>query len=161
MKNKIIFLVGLSGSGKSTWATNYIQNNRDTYRINRDDVRRTIVGDLNTYWDRPDCFYIESMVSSISIQMLSIYTNKKFNIIIDNTNLTFKEINSLLSLINQEFYDVEFVILDKPIRECKENVQRRDNREDVSYIDKHANRFIQIIKWIKEHYPDNYKIIDN
>ena len=43
---KIIFLVGMSGAGKSTYATKYINDNPDTIRVNRDDLRKTFVGTL-------------------------------------------------------------------------------------------------------------------
>lgn len=49
---KLIILVGISGSGKSTWATEYIQKNPDTLRINRDDIRKSLVGTLKNYYPR-------------------------------------------------------------------------------------------------------------
>ena len=37
---KILFLVGISGSGKSTFAEEFLAKNQDYLRINRDDIRK-------------------------------------------------------------------------------------------------------------------------
>lgn len=45
--NNVIITVGISGSGKSTWSTNFIKENPKYLRLNRDDIRKTLVGDLD------------------------------------------------------------------------------------------------------------------
>ena len=39
MKKKVLILIGIPGSGKSTWSTEFVKENKDWVRINRDDFR--------------------------------------------------------------------------------------------------------------------------
>jgi len=47
MNRQIKVLVGVSGSGKTTWATKFINENPKWVRVSRDDIRRQLVGTLD------------------------------------------------------------------------------------------------------------------
>ena len=65
VKNKeLIILVGISGSGKSTWAGEYINNNTNILRLNRDDIRKSLVQNLKGYYQREDLTILEDIVST-------------------------------------------------------------------------------------------------
>jgi predicted kinase len=38
-KLEVLVLIGIPGSGKSTWAKDFVSNNSDWIRVNRDDFR--------------------------------------------------------------------------------------------------------------------------
>ena len=65
MKSEVIINVGISGAGKSTWTTQFIKENPNYLRINRDDIRKTLVGDLNGYYERKDLNRIETSINFI------------------------------------------------------------------------------------------------
>ena len=41
-KQKVIFTKGLQASGKSTWATKFVEENQDYKRVNRDSIRHML-----------------------------------------------------------------------------------------------------------------------
>ena len=132
---KIIFLVGMSGAGKSTYATKYINDNPDTIRVNRDDLRKTFVGTLENYYSK-DIRKIEKLVTSVQHEIIAqcLYF-EDFNVIIDNTNLKIKYISDILEDFDEIEY--EFVIFDTDMITCKDRVYKRDN-VDVSHITKYS-----------------------
>lgn len=154
---KIIFLVGMSGAGKSTYATKYINDNPDTIRVNRDDLRKTFVGTLENYYSK-DIRKIEKLVTSVQHEIIAqcLYF-EDFNVIIDNTNLKIKYISDILEDFDEIEY--EFVIFDTDMITCKDRVYKRDN-VDVSYITKQAEDFNKIVEYIVNNYePEQIKMI--
>lgn len=93
MNLKIIFLRGIPGSGKSTWARKFIKNNSKTWVIiNRDSIRDM----LGNYWvpEREKLVTFlekESIVDSLSLG---------FNVIVDATNFNKKSVANILDYIN-------------------------------------------------------------
>lgn len=86
---KIIINVGVSGSGKSTWSTNYIKQNPRTVRINRDDLRKTLKGTLDGYYQIQKGLLNanENLINKLEEYMLTQAFLSNFDVIIDNTNL--------------------------------------------------------------------------
>ncbi len=56
---KIIITRGIPGSGKTTWAKNFVKNNPNYIRISRDDLRSILIGK----WD----WSIEDVVKSLRL----------------------------------------------------------------------------------------------
>ena len=54
---KFIMLIGLPGSGKSTWAEKYITENANTVLISSDNIRKELFGDENSQEDNNRVFY--------------------------------------------------------------------------------------------------------
>jgi len=110
--NKIIFLKGLPASGKSTFAKQYILDNPNTIRVNKDDIR------LALHWG---VFSKENEVEVLDYQKNQVATwlAKGKSVIIDNTHLFWTHEKEYRELANM--YDVEFEIksfLDVPVKVC-------------------------------------------
>lgn len=88
--NKIIILVGISGSGKSTFAKGYVKNHRDTVIISRDTIRMSLFGfNEETYGDyyKDDVTEREKIVTNFFNSQLSYALEKGLDVIADNTHL--------------------------------------------------------------------------
>ena len=76
---KIIITRGIPGSGKTTWAKNFVKENPNYIRINRDDLRSMLIGK----WD----WAIEGVVISTQAHMIKSFLEINKNIVVDSTNL--------------------------------------------------------------------------
>lgn len=165
MKQNIILCVGVSGSGKTTWTSDYIKNHPNTLRINRDDIRKTLVGNLDGYYQRKDLNALEQMVNEIEESLFfSMIINNK-HIIIDNTNLRESFINKWIDLVDKwnkagidHELDLKFKIFDNytDIHELKDRISERDNlyHGALDYINKQVESFNNITKIINNKYKD-------
>ncbi len=163
MNNEILILIGISGSGKTTFATKFIKENLSYLRINRDDIRKTLVGNLDGYYQRNDLNNIEIEINALEYEMFDslIY---KYKIIIDNTNLKQKYIYKWLELCFENHIDFKFKLFDCDLREARKRVAEREqigrmfcdgNTELLDYINKQYKDYQLIKKYILKTYPDN------
>jgi len=174
MKNTIIICVGISGSGKSTWSTQYIKENPNILRINRDSIRKTLVGSLDRYYQRKDLNTIEVMINSIENHIFLCINDIK-NVIIDNTNLKQSYINKWIRLSQDLdiYQNIKFKLFDISLEEAKKRVYMRDivigegevedalNDSDhylfnakLDYIKKQFEDYQKIKLWIETNYKD-------
>ena len=171
--NNVIILVGISGSGKSTWTTELLKNSTEYIRCNRDDIRRTLMGDLVGYYGRRDLGGFEKLVTTIEQFIWKCAIIRSKAIIIDNTNLKIRTINNILKYFDVDYYDVKFKLFDCRLDIAKNRVIRRDfynkyedqitldtddidlsKSPEVDYIDKQYEQYQSIKKWLLEVYPD-------
>lgn len=90
--SEVIILKGLPGSGKTTWARNFLKDkSKDWVRVNRDDIRRM----LGVYWVPTR----EDLVTAIEKACIVSALKKGYNVIIDATNLNPKFERELTDLI--------------------------------------------------------------
>lgn len=164
---QVIINVGISGSGKTTWSSDFIKNNENWLRINRDDIRKTLVGNLDGYYQRKDLNNIEELVSKLENNCFTRVINSQYNIIIDNTNLKKdfinRHINTLNFLNNSQLYDLKekynidykFKIFDVPVQRCIERVSKRDTfLTNIDYIYKQYQQFEQIKQYLETNYKN-------
>lgn len=88
--NKIIILVGISGSGKSTFAKGYVKNHLDTVIISRDTIRMSLFGfNEETYGDyyKDDITEREKIVTNFFNSQVRYALEKGLDVIADNTHL--------------------------------------------------------------------------
>lgn len=88
--NKIIVLIGVSGSGKSTFAKGYVENHRDTVIISRDTIRMALFGfSERNYRDyyKGDVTEREKIVTNFFNSQVSYALEKGLDVIADNTHL--------------------------------------------------------------------------
>ncbi len=155
--NEIIINVGISGSGKSTWSKEYIRNTSGVLRINRDDIRTTLVGNLTDYYSRKDLHIIERNVTRTEEFLFKNLYIDKYDVIIDNTNLKQNYINQWNKMASVAGYTTMFKLFDISLEEAQRRVTKRENMqtfEDLCYIDKQYQDYINIKKWIVENYKD-------
>ncbi len=173
MNKELIICVGCSGAGKSFWATQFIKDNPNYLRINRDDIRLTLVGDLDGYYQRKDLQFIEHKINLFEQYLFGTLINSEYNIIIDNTNLKQEYINKWikqLEAVNTNKYSIKFKLFDIELNDAKARVMQRDFNYDsheiilddeefnsikeVFYIDKQYSDYQQIKQWIINNYKD-------
>lgn len=155
----MIILVGKSGSGKSTFSKNITASMSRIAIINRDNIRRAIVGDLDNYYLRPDMPRLEKIVTNMEDNLFLNYYMESISVVIDNTNLKQKYIKRWLDIANNYHFDIRFKIFDVDKEECKKRVMIRDfegktTQQLVEYIDKQDTDFNNIIQWINNNHKD-------
>lgn len=158
---KLVICVGISGSGKSTWVEEFLKFNPEYLRISRDDLRIALVKNMEGYYQRKDLNNIEHGVNW-TIEMIIYYAKTiNYNLIVDNTNLTFKYIDAILKQAKSKTY--QFKLFDIDVETAKRRVIKRDfggsytvqNREKLVYIDKQFEQYKQIKQLILTDYKDN------
>ncbi len=168
MNNICIINVGISGSGKTSWSTQYIKESPDFLRISRDDLRKVLVGTLDGYYNSPKLNFRERIINTLEIDLLDTYTMQNCDIIIDNTNLTEKYINRWINYFKSSdySYDIKFKLFDCDLTKAKNRVVKRENFfvslndehknycKEVDYIDKQFEQYKQIKQFIEKNYAE-------
>lgn len=85
----LMMLVGLPGSGKSTWAKNYIYEHPDTAHMSSDAIRKELFGD-ESIQENPEKVF--GLMHSRSIEAL----NSGKDVIYDATNMTRKDRSKII-----------------------------------------------------------------
>jgi predicted kinase len=144
----IYLLIGLPGSGKSTWANQYAQNHENTIILNRDSLRTMIKGKY--------CFDLqyESFLKKMLDNMLKEALNYNYDIIIDETNLTIRRRLQIINIIHNYAKDM---LIDHNLIPIKyiwftENVNNLKNRmkDNRNYTEQKWNDVIESMKKIFE-----------
>lgn len=119
MNNKIICLIGISGSGKSTKATELQLLTRNSIVVSRDKLREMLFSydekSVVNYYSRPDFKECEEIVSKYEYGIIRQALTSGVTVIVDETHLQMRYINKL-----KKFgVDVEFVLMEcDDLEEC-------------------------------------------
>ena len=124
---KIILTRGIQGSGKSTWAKNWVlEDPEHRVRFNNDDVRNM----LGKYWVPSR----EHLVTDLKLAFLESAMLNEYNIVLDNMNLNDKEVESIADVIENHNsfegnveYKLEFKDFFIPVDECIKRDAARPN----------------------------------
>lgn len=138
---KIILTRGIQGSGKSTFAKQWVlEDPEHRVRFNNDDIRNM----LGKYWVPSR----ENLVSTIKMNFLIQATNFGYDIIIDNMNLNPKEVTFYKEFINSynkgdhdKEYELEFKDFKTPLEVCIERDSKRENPIGAGVITSTYNRY--------------------
>lgn len=90
MSKTIYLMVGIQGSGKSTWANNFMEKHNNTLLISRDLIRKNLIGD-EEYFSKEDEVW-DTFVKSISAGVKQRFEN----IIIDATHISIADRKSVV-----------------------------------------------------------------
>lgn len=137
-KLKILILVGMPASGKSTWAREFVSTNENWIRINRDDFRMML---KNSAICDPK---VESIISDLEFSSIENALYRKMNVIVDNTNLRSKYIQSFVKKFKYRA-DIDFKLFDISIEEAIERNSRRDNPVNNGDMIKMNERYKNIV----------------
>ena len=130
-------LIGLPGSGKSSYARDYVATRHGTIIVSSDDIRQELWGDANDQ-QNPSKVFNEMFLRTVSAM------TQGTNVIYDATNLTAKTRKTTLArlrqAIGQDFIAVADVIVCS-ISECKRRQGERDRKVPDEVIDRMVRQF--------------------
>ena len=157
-KKKLILCRGIQGSGKTTWARQWVEEDPENrVRINNDDIRNM----LGKYWVTSR----ENLVSSIKENMAEEAINRGYDIVVDNMNLNAKEIlfwKNMVKMANMDpdgyKYEIEFKDFFIPLEECIRRDAMRPNPIGEKVIRETWKRYKHFIQTTEvEKYVDNMR----
>jgi predicted kinase len=126
---KAIITVGISASGKSVFATKWV-NESPTNRaeINRDNIRRSLVeADGNEWSWNSWSWKREKEVTEIANKQIKIFADSGFDLIVSDTNLNTDRLKQLEQSLKAFGYDVEIKEFPITIEEAwKRDAARKD-----------------------------------
>lgn len=131
---KLIILCGIPGSGKTTYAEKYVEENHNTIHISSDRIRAELWGDEATQGNNNEVF---SLMQSRAIEAL----NNGQNVVYDATNITRKDRSYIIALC-PKFVKIECHVVWAPISYCiyrDEFMRERTVGKEV--IDRMLKRF--------------------
>ena len=129
----LILLVGVPGSGKTTYAEKYIEEHPNTAHLSSDKIRAELWGSEATQGDNNEVF---SLMQSIAIEVL----NNGQSAVYDATNITRKDRSYIISLC-PKFVKIECHIVWAPIETCIKRDAARKRAVGKEVIDRMLKRF--------------------
>lgn len=126
---KILILVGIPASGKSTWSSDYVRKNPNWVRVNRDDFRKML---KNAQICEPK---IEDMITDLMKTTITKCLTRKLNVIIDNTNLKQKYIKDFIETFKY-VADIDYRVFDISLDKAIERDNNRDAKVGEGVIKK-------------------------
>lgn len=147
-QRKIIMCRGIQGSGKSTWAKNWVlEDPEHRIRYNNDDIRNM----LGKYWVPSR----EDVVTSAKSSILNTAMINGYDIVIDNMNLNIKEHENMRIMIanyerswHQYKYTIEFQDFPISIEECIKRDSLRPNPIGEKVIRNTYNKYKKFYSWL-------------
>lgn len=133
-KPTLTILVGLSGSGKSTIATQIANENPNTIIVSSDAIREELTGNYEDQEHNEEVFKI------FHDRIRKNLENKK-NVIADATNLTMKSRRAIMMKIHGLNIHKICVIIPKPFEQCKIDNKNRKHPVPDEVLDKQIRRF--------------------
>ena len=121
--SKFIILQGIQGSGKSTWALDWVKENPiKRIRVNKDSIRKM----LGKYW-LPDR---EKLVKHIRNACIEEAILDGYDVVSDDTNLSDNTINELVELIKsiKPNISIEYKLFNTPLIDCIKRVDTRNSK---------------------------------
>lgn len=142
--SKIILCRGIQGSGKTTWAKQWVlEDPEHRVRFNNDDIRNM----LGKYWVPSR----EHLVSDIKKDFIVSAMEFGYDIVVDNMNFNPKEIEYYENLVDSTLgymncYSLEYKDFFIPLEVCIERDSKRENPIGEEVIRKTYERYKLIIE---------------
>lgn len=141
---KIVLCRGIQGSGKTTWAKQWVlEDPEHRVRFNNDDIRNM----LGKYWVTSR----EHLVSDIKKDFMMGAMEFGYDIVVDNMNFNPKEIEYYENLVDSTLgymncYSLEYKDFFIPLEVCIERDSKRENPIGEEVIRKTYERYKSIIE---------------
>lgn len=117
---KVIFCRGIQGSGKSTWAKEWVNEDPEhRIRINWDDLRNM----MGPYWI-PEREYL---IKLSSIDLLRYALSNGFSVVIDNMNLSEKSTQDFHEVCQEMEVSSMYKDFKTPLEVCIERDSKREH----------------------------------
>lgn len=144
--SKIILCRGIQGSGKTTWAKQWVlEDPEHRVRFNNDDIRNM----LGKYWVPSR----EHLISDIKKDFIVSAMEFGYDIVVDNMNFNPKEIEYYENLVDSTLgymncYSLEYKDFFIPLEVCIERDSKRENPIGEEVIRKTYERYKSIIEGV-------------
>jgi predicted kinase len=135
---KILILIGIPASGKSTWAKEYVRKHENWVRVNRD-MFRLMLKDAQMCEPK-----IEDMITSLMYSTIETSLMRKQNIIIDNTNLKQKYLDEIIERFKYTA-DIEYQLFDISLNKAIERDNARESKVGEGVIRKMYEDYKRLI----------------
>lgn len=154
--NKLIILSGISGSGKSTFASTTVRHNPNRYvLVNRDKIRELLYGyteeTITKYYTRNDFFRLEKQVTEVENCLIKDGLSRGKVVIVDATHLKQKYIERF------KFFNVntEIIYFDTSLEEAIERDSNRNRKVGEEIIKRQYESYkhlkdLEVEGWEKE-----------
>ena len=129
----LILLVGIPGSGKTTYAKQYINKEPMVAHLSSDSIRKELYGDESIQGNPSEVF---SLMQQSAVEAL----NDGKDVLYDATNVTRKDRSSIIGICPR-FSKIECHIIWAPIEECIRRDANRDRTVSKEVIDRMLKRF--------------------
>ena len=144
---KAIFTVGVSASGKTTWA----EQQEGFVNINRDDILfEVIMGGVRDWTKYKFSKANEIKVTEIQRQEIAAAIAAKKDIIISDTNLNPKNCAAWVDMLDEAGYEIEFKKFDITLNEAIMRDARRANPVGYSVIARQMEQYNALHHHIKQ-----------
>ena len=143
---KVVLCRGIQGSGKTTWAKQWVlEDPEHRVRFNNDDIRNM----LGKYWVTSR----EHLVSDIKKDFMVSAMEFGYDIVVDNMNFNPKEIEYYENLVDSTLgymncYSLEYKDFFIPLEMCIERDSKRENPIGEEVIRKTYERYKSIIEGV-------------
>lgn len=146
MQGKLIITVGISGSGKSTWAHEQWLNDPYMYVIvNRDKIRELLFGyteqSIDMYYRLPNISKFEKQVTRYEDTLINDGLNHGKTVIVDATHLTRK----YLERFKYWNVETEVMVFEVTKEVALRNDSHRTRQVGEIVITKQYNRFVSLM----------------
>ena len=136
---KIILCRGIQGSGKTTWAKQWVlEDPEHRVRFNNDDIRNM----LGKYWVPSR----EPIITTMKNSFISGAAIFRMGVVIDNMNLNSKELDYWKDIARMFNYDLEIKNFFTPLQDCIERDSKRPNPVGEEVIRKTYEKYKDILK---------------
>lgn len=146
MKQKILILIGVPNSGKTTFANQFINENPSYLSVSRDKLRELLYSypedEVYKYYLHKDVKNREEFISNFLVTSCHSLLSSGYNLIIDSTNLRAEYINNL----KNKFQDCEisYKIMETSLQECLNRNSNRIRKVPESIIKNMYSQFINL-----------------
>ena len=127
MKNKLYVMIGAAGSGKSTFAKQYLT---DAVYVSRDEIRFSLLAEGEPYFSREDQVYREFIW-----KIYNTLLNEHKDVVADATHLNDKSRAKLFKALPLDFskYYIIAVYINTSLKACldRNELRKNDNRAYV------------------------------
>lgn len=157
MSKKLIVLAGISGSGKSSYAAELVQEHPHKYAlVNRDKIRELLFGyteeTIVNYHKRPDLGKLEKQVTLYEDTLIHEGLNLDKTVIVDATHLK-KEYLERFKFWN---VPIRYVYFDTPIKVAIERDSTRNRRVGEEVIKRQFEAYSKLER-IKDYEPITFE----
>lgn len=121
--NKLILMMGMAGSGKSTYAKSILKE--DEKYVSRDEIRFALVPENEDYFSK------EGMVFNLFINTISNYLRQGFTVYADAIHLNKKSRNKIIHALSIEPDEIEVIYMNTPLDLTLERNSFREGRARV------------------------------